>query len=514
MPHWQPPQQDLEFFTVARPTDPVAATLRAMVSYGENSLIAGKYRVERVLGRGGMGVVLAAEHIVLGHRVAIKLLSSEGELAAVSIERLLREGQACARLRSKHVAKVLDVGELDDGSPYLVMEYLVGTDLGALIAKRGPLPLSTAVDYLLQACEAVGEAHANGIVHRDIKPANLFLCSDAYGGQQIKVLDFGISKLALAESTEAKQVLTQTSAVMGTPLYMAPEQMKSARMADHRSDIWALGVTLYELVTGKYAWHAESLQEICVRVAADPAPRLRDTQAELPAQIDVVLARCLEKDPAARYQSIPELARALAPFASSDPSQLLARILHLSGTNVSPEATGGDDSQNGAWKPSVLAPRSWGGTGTAFSHSGRPGGASKRRALRVWIAAGSTALVGVCAALVYVKLIGSASSNPPATSVELEVVQSTGHVAIIPTTASSSLDSIIIDPVPPSPQGSVSPQPSSSSAPPSRRDARPINAPQATPRSATPRHPTVDTPTQPSGLPVRPSALPEWGGRE
>ncbi|MFS8068038.1 MAG: serine/threonine-protein kinase, partial [Byssovorax sp.] len=214
------------------------------VGNASGELIAGKYRVDRVLGAGGMGTVFAATHVVLGQRVAIKRMHPERIGRHNAGPRFLREARAAARLRSQHVARVIDVGVLEDGAPFIVMEHLDGEDLAALVDRRGALPVAEAVEYVLQAAEAIAEAHAAGIVHRDLKPENLFLSFDLAGAPCIKVLDFGISKLLGDELA-----LTRAAVAVGTPLYMSPEQMVSSRDVDSRTDLWSLGVVLYELVT-------------------------------------------------------------------------------------------------------------------------------------------------------------------------------------------------------------------------------------------------------------------------
>ncbi|HEY3500068.1 MAG TPA: serine/threonine-protein kinase, partial [Polyangiaceae bacterium] len=210
-------------------------------------VLAGKYAVERVLGRGGMGVVVAAQHLQLFHHVAIKLMLPEVAANSEAVLRFVREARAVTRIKSEHVVRVSDVGTLDSGEPFMVMEYLEGADLGALLLQRGPLPIAEAAEYVLQACDAIAEAHALGIIHRDLKPPNLYLSRRADGSPVVKVLDFGISKA----QTAAGDAMTRTSALMGSPLYMSPEQMTSSRDVDPRSDIWSLGIILYKLVSGR-----------------------------------------------------------------------------------------------------------------------------------------------------------------------------------------------------------------------------------------------------------------------
>ena len=277
-------------------------------------VIAEKYRVDEVVAMGGMGIVVAAQHMQLGQRVAIKvLLPSELTEEPHAVERFLREARAAAGLSSDHVVRIYDVGTLHDGLPYMVMELLKGQDLRRLVKTKGPLPVDVAVDYVCQACDAVGEAHELGIVHRDLKPSNLFLTQRRDGTPLVKVVDFGISK-ALADSASVE--LTTSSVMMGSPLYMSPEQVRDARSVDHRTDVWAFGVILYQLLTGKPPFNGDSLPAVCAAIAADPPSPIR--RADVPEQLMRVIGRCLAKNPEARYQSVAELQEALAPWALAE----------------------------------------------------------------------------------------------------------------------------------------------------------------------------------------------------
>ncbi len=275
-------------------------------------MLAGKYRVERVLGAGGMGVVVAARHVELDQLVAIKFVRDEALASDDAVQRFLREARAAVKLKSEHVARVLDVGKLDSGAPYMVMEFLEGSDLGKILEERGPLPLDAASDWILQACEAVAEAHATGIVHRDLKPENLFLARTVGGGQKIKVLDFGVSK-AIGGGSEMSG-LTRTRAMLGSPLYMAPEQMRSSRDVDPRADVWALGVVLFQLLTNRWPFEAETMPELCLKVVTEPPMSLGALRPDIPSGMGAVIERCLEKDPKKRFANAAELASALEPF--------------------------------------------------------------------------------------------------------------------------------------------------------------------------------------------------------
>ena len=286
-----------------------SARMDEPVKIGE--VIADKYLVERVLGKGGMGIVYLAKHLQLGERVAIKLLRTKTLKNAELVERFLREGRTAARLRSEYVARVRDVGTLPSGAPYLVMEYLDGRDFDAVLAEHGALDPRVAVKYMLQACEALAEAHAMGIVHRDLKPANLILTRKRDGTTAIKIIDFGISKLVASEAPGP--AITQASMMMGSPLYMAPEQMTSARDVDARSDVFSLGAMLYHLLTSKPPFVGNTAVDVFERISLGP-PSPRAVRPDLPAGIEAVTSRCLRKNPDDRYADVAALAAALAPF--------------------------------------------------------------------------------------------------------------------------------------------------------------------------------------------------------
>jgi serine/threonine-protein kinase len=273
--------------------------------------LRGKYRVERVLGAGGMGVVVEATHLRLGQLVAIKLLRAEMRDKQDVVLRFAREARTAATLRGEHAVRILDVDDSESGDPFLVMEYLEGNDLGRELAARGPLPLALAVDYVLQVCEGIAEAHASGIVHRDLKPSNLFLTTRSDGTPLVKILDFGISKAIEPETHDA--LITAPATALGSPAYMSPEQLRSAVSVDARADIWALGVILYQLATNALPFDSEPTAALIARIAADPP---RPFPEGFPTDLADVIRTCLEKTPERRYADVTLLARALAPFAT------------------------------------------------------------------------------------------------------------------------------------------------------------------------------------------------------
>ncbi|MBX3191690.1 MAG: protein kinase [Labilithrix sp.] len=278
--------------------------------------IAGKYRVDRVLGAGGMGVILAGHHVQLDQRVAIKVLKPSAIDNAEYVARFGREARAAAKLRSEHVARVLDVGQTETGLPYMVMEYLSGRDLSQVVREAGSLRIVEAIEYVIQACEGLAEAHRAGIVHRDLKPANLFLTKHTDGTPLVKVLDFGISKMvARAGEQDPSDGLTQTQSMIGSPHYMSPEQLRSARDVDARTDIWSLGGVLFKLLSGDAAFEGHSTADLCVSILTGPPRNLRKLRPAVTEELERVVLKCLAKDPNERYATVGELAQALAAYA-------------------------------------------------------------------------------------------------------------------------------------------------------------------------------------------------------
>jgi serine/threonine protein kinase len=292
-----------------------------------NDIVAGKYRVERMLGEGGMGVVVAARHLELDQPVAIKFLLPQIAEQASSAERFRREAKAAARIKSEHVCRVLDVGTLESGVPYMVMEYLEGCDLSSEVSFRGRLPAAEAIDYVLQACEAVAEAHAAGIVHRDLKPENLYLARRPDGTRAVKVLDFGVSKSLLEGAGHLK--LTRTASIVGSPLYMSPEQLDAAKDVDVRADIWALGTILYELMTGRTPFAADSIPQLVAAVLHSAPPTFAALGVTAPGGLEPAVLKALEKERNNRFSTVADFARGIAPFAPPHAAVSASRIARV-----------------------------------------------------------------------------------------------------------------------------------------------------------------------------------------
>ncbi|WP_437491338.1 protein kinase [Sorangium sp. So ce1014] len=291
------------------------------------TVIARKYRVERTIGRGGMGLVVEALHLDLDTRVAIKFLLPEFMSYTEAAERFMREARTVAKLQTPHVVRVLDVAALDSGEPYMVMELLDGEDLAAHAAETGTLAIGECIDHIAQACEALAEAHALGIVHRDLKPANLFLTRRPDGAPLIKVLDFGVSKILTGDTGNVS--LTQTTTILGSALYMSPEQMRSSKSVDPRTDIYALGVCLFEIIGGRPPYVADSFPELCAKIYTSPPESLEDLRPEVPEGLVEVIEKAIAREPEDRYQSISEFVQALAPFAAPGTRTTIAGILRL-----------------------------------------------------------------------------------------------------------------------------------------------------------------------------------------
>jgi serine/threonine protein kinase len=341
-------------------------------------VIAGKFQIERILGEGGMGYVVAARHLQLGQMVALKFIKEDVSSPEFKA-RFLREARNTVKLKSKHVSRVLDVGAIEGGSPYMVMEYLEGTDLSELLQKSGPFPVADTADYIIQACEAIAEAHGYGIVHRDLKPANLFLTRGTGGETVIKVLDFGVSKVVdIDDDTSAREhdsVMTKATDLLGSPSYMAPEQVVSARDADAKSDVWSLGVIIFRLISGKAPFAGNSLGDLIQKIVHGPLPNLRELRPDIPEGLEHVIWRCFERDRAKR-PDVVELARMLAPYAGPNATPSLERIAILGPALVRPPPGHSLPPQsippNPSSKPSFSGPKNWSSPGASQSQAAQP----------------------------------------------------------------------------------------------------------------------------------------------
>ncbi len=277
----------------------------------EGELLGGKYTVERMFAGGGMGIVCHGRHVQLDQPVAIKFLRRTLSGRPSIVQRFLNEARALAALRSEHVVRVMDVGQLESGRPYLVMEHLEGIHLEALLERDGPLSIELSISYVLQVCETLAEAHALGIVHRDIKPENLFLWSGGPTSDTVKVLDFGLAKQL---GTSKALGVTGPQDSLGSPCYMSPEQITTPQLIDSRTDIWSLGVVLYRLLTNTLPFNGASLVEVLSHILnATPKP-LQEVLPSLDAELDAIVRRCLERTPEARYQTMSQLTDALNAY--------------------------------------------------------------------------------------------------------------------------------------------------------------------------------------------------------
>ncbi len=304
--------------------------------FAPGRILAGKYLVEHVIGDGGLGVVLKATHQQLDQPVAIKHLKPSMASRAEVVERFLREARLAARIKNEHAVKVHDVDAVPSGIPYMVMEYLEGRDLDQVLAES-PLPIDVAIDYVLQAIEALAEAHTAGIVHRDLKPANLFLAKRPGSTSIVKVLDFGISKVS-SDDPESRRV-TRIDERLGTPVYMSPEQLQATPDVDARSDIWALGVVLYELLSGTLPFDGPDLPQVCVAILTKPHVPLSAVHPDATPELEAVIARCLQKDRAERYQNVAELAQDLMQIWEGDtPSRVqhIKQLIGATGQKIAP----------------------------------------------------------------------------------------------------------------------------------------------------------------------------------
>lgn len=439
------------------------------MSFEPGELIAGKYRVERTIGQGGMGVVLAARHLGLDEMVAVKLIRAERVGASDALARFEREARAVARLKSEHVARVFDVDRLPEGDPYMVMELIDGADLHAIVKERGALPPHEAAELIMQACEGLAEAHALGMVHRDLKLKNLFLTQRRDGRPLVKVIDFGVVKILNGTSDDSatrinheevttpnvgvdEAQLTGTSMLVGSVHYMAPEQIRASNNVDSRADVWSLGVCLFALLTNQLPFDGKSLIEICAAIQARPVPDVRTHVPSIPPELAAIVTRALEKDVRRRYADVGELALALTPFSRDHAAVARIATILESATGTSSGVSKGPSRVTAA--PAVTAVLDAPGESTMDAAaigslvSRRPD-AQPSTAKNRWLMAG--ALASLAVAIATVTLYRRAVTAEP-----------TGHVTPIVATAVPAPETPALPPhaQPPIPTGiALSPPP-------------------------------------------------------
>jgi eukaryotic-like serine/threonine-protein kinase len=476
--------------------------VRPMAVPAVGDVLAGKYRVEKVLGQGGMGVVVQAMHLQLDERVAVKFLLEDYAQHPEAATRFLREARAAVKIKSEHVARVIDVGTLETGAPYMVMEFLSGQDLSETITDGTRLPIADIVDLVLQACEAIAEAHAAGIVHRDLKPANLFLSRRADGSHLVKVLDFGISKVTRPGDSGADMSLTKTSTMMGSPLYMSPEQMRSSRDVDARSDLWSIGAIFYELIGGRTPFQGQSLPELCAQILTEEPPPLASLRPDLPPALGAAVHRCLAKHPDHRFPSVAELAAALVPFGSPQARVSADRIGRVLGASTGVAATVLAD----AGPPPAAVARTGSRTDGPWGATARPGDKRPGRR-RVLLAV--TAAIAVAASGAFFFLSG----QPEAAPVAEEALVPASAPPVPPPESAPGVPSVAAvvapapDPVPadPPPAGAAAEAPPTASAPDPTAPAT-VQQPQAPRKATAPRKPAATAETAATPPPPKPAA--------
>jgi serine/threonine-protein kinase len=460
------------------------------------TVLGGKYVVERVLGEGGMGMVVAAVHKTLGHRVAIKMMLPQAVAHPEMLERFEREARAAAGLHSEHAARVTDVGQFDDGMPYMVMEFLEGEDLEHCIARQKQLPIAEVLRYYIQACIGLHDAHTAGIVHRDVKPSNIFLARRQSGRVVVKILDFGIAKAA-ASFTDAS--LTRTSAMMGSPLYMSPEQLANAKGVDHRTDVWSLGAAFYEAICGQPAFPADTLALLHAMILMQEPVRPSRLRADVPPELEMVVLNSLEKDPAKRYSSMQAVQRDLErleqrlsgvkPLFDSDPANFATAVPATVEDPVFSETVGsGPHRSIPAPAPAPALPLS----GTAVPTSQTYGDPPARRKASAPIVIGGLALLGAIA-------FGASKALAPAPAESPRAVDAR---AAAPTAAPSEpMPLAEAEAVPPAPAPSAEPLVPEPAKGGKRNAAKPKGLPEA---AAAPAAQAVASPAPASPAPEPP----------
>jgi serine/threonine-protein kinase len=413
------------------------------------TLIAGKYQLERMIGKGGMGSVWAAMHLGLHQPVAVKLISQYYARSAEARQRFDREAKAAARLKSRHVVQIYDNGETADGTPYIVMELLDGEPLDARIKRLGRLSLEQTVPIVIQIGRALSKAHAVGIVHRDLKPENVFLARDE-DGEVAKVLDFGIAKI---KTTDPGSSGTRTGTVLGTPLFMSPEQARGLRTVDHRTDIYSLGMVVYMMLTGSTAFSGESFGDILLAICTGPLPSVEAATGSLPPGVDTWFSRACAREPAERFGSVEEAVDALAVLAGYGRPMLASRdnisgvtpgVYDPSTLQRSPSAAGASAIRAAYGEPPVEIPKTGG------------------KALFIGVVVAAVLALGIAAVFLAKVVLGHRGVDAPAVS---------GLVATVPTSAQ-----VLSAPLPPAAPPLASAPPPLAAPIPAVSAARPAGA--------------------------------------
>ena len=477
---------------------------RQLLKVGD--LLAGKYRVERILGEGGMGVVVAAYHELLDQHVAVKLLYQDvADREAQS--RLLLEARSAAKLQSEHVARVVDVDTDDAGLPFIVMELLDGADLCQIADERGALPRWLVVDYMLQALEGLAHAHARGIIHRDLKPSNLFLTNKADGTQIIKILDFGISKSQEQAPDKRTAQLTGGRAVLGSPPYMSPEQVRSPKTVDHRTDIWSLGICMYELLTNSMPFGGDQIQETFAQILENQPTPIRTMVSGVPEGLEQIVMRCIAKNREERWSDVGELAKALVPYGSGSWIHSADRIMGTLSRPFLDDATSGMrlslGKQSGRLGPAtpqaISIPMSPGKrndslqpelTGTASTVARRFTMFSPQKKIIFYGAAAATAIAGLVGVGLIVLTISRAHSRDASASTTTPPPEATESATPVDNPAGAATSIVTTPPSTASPENEL-----------------PNTAPTGTLLGASPLPTTTSSPTPPAKTGARPVAV-------
>jgi serine/threonine protein kinase len=485
----------------------------------EGEVLAEKYVIGETIGAGAMGVVVAARHLLLDQKVAIKFLVPRAQEHPTSVARFMREARATARIRSEHVVRVLDVALLDTGVPYIVMEFLEGCDLAEWLRRRGPLPAEQACDFILQACDAVHEAHGLDIIHRDLKPPNLFVVHEASVVRTVKVLDFGISKMTeITPATIAphewakykeRSVVTEDRTTIGSPHYMSPEQMESTRDVDPRTDVWALGVTLYELVTGRLPFDGATFLQVYSSIAAETPAHLRASLTCLAPGLAEVIIKCLERNRERRFASVNDLAMALVAFGSIRAPTYVERLARSGSRDVGASRQVEDATPSPRVLPISEGPKTLPSPGGGVREKAAAPTARRPVAL-AWPAV--VLLLGLVAWVSGLRRVLPVGSDGPASLKSAAEASSHPLVAGFDEPAATSTQTLV-DAAPPEARESVPPAPRPASVPMRANPAsrQPFDAAKSSGPSP-PSRPTPNAPTPvapPSSL-AAPPADSDW----